>query len=106
MKIIKVCYIQLVENPMIHIMTDELDIGKYYYYKLKTGAWNFPEIPPELITRAEEFLGVKTFDDLIAFRGQKLSAEAIAARDELTAFIRSRADLLERDNKKMEEDEG
>ena len=37
MRIHKVCYIQLVENPMIHIMTDELDIGKYYYFNLRTG---------------------------------------------------------------------
>jgi hypothetical protein len=88
-KIHKVCYIQLVENPMIHIMTDELDIGKYYYFNLRTGRWNFDEIPPELIGKAEQFLGVATFEELIAFRGQKLSPEAEAARDELTSYIRS-----------------
>ena len=89
MRIHKVCYIQLVENPMIHIMTDELDIGKYYYFNLRTGRWNFDEIPPELIGKAEKFLGVGTFEELIAFRGQKLSVEAETARDELTAYIRS-----------------
>jgi len=89
MKVHKVCYIQLIENPMIHIMTDELDIGKYYYYNLRTGRWNFEEIPPDLITKAEQFLGVDTFEELTAFRGQKLSAQAVAARDELTAYLRS-----------------
>ncbi len=88
MKVHKVCYIQLIENPMIHIMTDELDIGKYYYYNLRTGRWNFEEIPPDLITKAEEFLGVGTFDELISFRGQKLSPEAVRARDELTEYLR------------------
>lgn len=89
MRIHKVCYIQLVENPMIHIMTDELDIGKYYYFNLRTARWNFDEIPPDLTGKAEEFLGVATFEELIAFRGQKLSTEAETARDELTAYIRS-----------------
>jgi hypothetical protein len=89
MKIHKVCYIQLIENPMIHIMTDELDIGKYYYFNLRTGRWNFDEIPPDLIGKAEQFLGVATFEELIAFRGQKLSPEAETARDELTEYIRS-----------------
>lgn len=89
MKVHKVCYIQLVENPMIHIMTDELDIGKYYYFNLRTGRWNFDEIPPDLIEKAEQFLGVGSFEELIAFRGQKLSPEATEARDELTAYIRS-----------------
>ena len=84
----KVCYIQLVKNPMIHTMTDELDIGKYYYFNLRTARWNFDEIPPDLIGKAEEFLGVGSFDELIAFRGQKLSTEAETARDELTAYIR------------------
>ena len=90
MKILKVCYIQLIEKPMIHIMTDEIEIGKYYYYNLRTGAWNFDEIPAEMIAGAEAFIGAKTFDELIAFRGQKLSPEAEAARDELTEYIRSR----------------
>ena len=90
MKILKVCYIQIIEKPMIHIMTDELDIGKYYYYNLKTRDWNFDELPPGLIEEAEEFLGVADFEELIAFRGQKLSPEAEAARDELTRFIRER----------------
>jgi hypothetical protein len=89
MKIHKVCYIQLIENPTIHIMTDELDIGKYYYFNLRTGQWNFDEIPPDLIGKAEAFLGVKTFEELIAFRGQKLSPEAAAARDELTGYLRT-----------------
>jgi hypothetical protein len=89
MKIHKVCFIQLIENPMIHIMTDELDIGKYYYFNLRTGRWNFDEIPPELIGMAEQFLGVGTFEELIAFRGQKLSTEAETARDELTSYIRN-----------------
>jgi hypothetical protein len=88
MKIHKVCYIQLIENPMIHIMTDELDIGKYYYFNLRTNQWNFDEIPPDLIGKAEEFLGVATFEELTAFRGQKLSPLAEAARDELTDYIR------------------
>jgi len=38
-------------------MTDELDIGKDYYFNLRTGRWNFDEIPPELIGKAEQFLG-------------------------------------------------
>lgn len=88
MKIHKVCYIQLIENPMIHIMTDELDIGKYYYFNLRTGLWNFPDIPADLIGKAEEFLGVATFEELIAFRGQKLSPEAETARDDLTKYLR------------------
>jgi hypothetical protein len=92
MKILKVCYIQLVEKPMIHIMTDELEIGKYYYYNLKTGSWNFDEIPPEMIAGAESFIGVKDFEGLIAFRGRKLSPEAIAARDELTRYIREQGE--------------
>jgi len=91
MKILKVCYIQLVENPMIHIMTDELAIGKYYYYNLRTGAWNFPDVSPEVITGAEEFLGVSGFDELTAFRGQKLSPEAEESRDMLTRAIRDMA---------------
>ena len=73
MRIHKVCYIQLIENPMIHIMTDELDIGKYYYFNLRTGRWNFDEIPPELIGKAEQFLGVGTFEELIAFKNQVAS---------------------------------
>jgi hypothetical protein len=89
MKIHKVCYIQLIEKPMIHIMTDELDMGKYYYYNLRTNRWNFDEIPPDLIGKAEQFLGVGSFEELIAFRGQRLSPEAEAARDELTEYIRS-----------------
>jgi len=89
MKIHKVCYIQLIENPMIHIMTDELDIGKYYYFNLRTSQWNFDEIPPDLIGMAEKFLGVNTFEELIAFRGQKLSPEAMTARDELTDYLRN-----------------
>jgi len=89
MKIHKVCYIQLIENPMIHIMTDELDMGKYYYFNLRTGLWNFDEIPPDLIAKAEEFLGVATFEELTAFRGQKLSPAAAAARDELTDYLRN-----------------
>jgi len=89
MKVHKVCYISLIENPMIHIMTDELDIGKYYYYNLRTNQWNFDDIPADLIGKAEEFLGVRSFEELIAFRGQKLSPEAEAARDELTEYIRS-----------------
>jgi hypothetical protein len=88
MKVHKVCYIHLIEKPMIHIMTDELPIGKYYYYNLKTGRWNFDEIHPDLINAAEQFLGVGTFDELTAFRGQKLSPEAEAARDELTGYLR------------------
>lgn len=89
MKVHKVCYIQLIENPMIHIMTDELPIGKYYYLNLRTGRWNFDEIPPDLITKAKHFLGVDTFEELIAFRGQKLSPEAETARDELTDYLRN-----------------
>ncbi len=89
MKVHKVCYIHLIENPMIHIMTDELDIGKYYYFNLRTRQWNFDEIPPDLIGKAEEFLGVGSFEELIEFRGQKLSRESEAARDELTEYIRS-----------------
>ncbi len=89
MKIHKVCYIQLIENPMIHIMTDELEIGKYYYYNLRTNQWNFDEIPPDLIGKAEEFLGVGSFEELIAFRGRKLSPQAEASRDELTDYIRN-----------------
>jgi len=88
MKIHKVCFIHLVENPMIHIMTDELDIGKYYYFNLRTREWNFDEIPSDLIGKAEEFLGVGSFEELIDFRGQKLSPESEAARDELTEYIR------------------
>jgi hypothetical protein len=91
MKILKVCYIQLVENPMIHIMTDELAIGKYYYYNIKTGMWNFPDVSPEVIAGAEEFLGVSGFDELLAFRGQKLSAEAEESRNMLTKAIRDMA---------------
>ena len=92
MKILKVCYIQLVENPMIHIMTDELAVGKYYYYNLRTCTWNFPDVPPEVITGAEEFLGVSNFDELVRFRGQKLSDEAVESRDRLTRAIRDMAD--------------
>jgi len=92
MKILKVCYIQLIENPMIHIMTDELAVGKYYYYNLKTCAWNFPDVSPEVITGAEEFLGVSGFDELVKFRGQKLSGEAAESRDRLTRAIRDMAE--------------
>ena len=76
---------------MIHIMTDELAVGKYYYYNLRTGAWNFPDVSPEVITSAEEFLGVSGFEELVSFRGQKLSAEAAASRDRLTQAIRDMA---------------
>ncbi|MBN1881428.1 MAG: hypothetical protein JW885_04575 [Deltaproteobacteria bacterium] len=92
MKILKVCYIQLVENPMIHIMTDELDIGKYYYYNIRTCAWNFPDVSPEVIIGAERFLGVSNFDELMKFRGRKLSDEAEDSRDRLTQAIRDMAD--------------
>jgi len=92
MKILKVCYIQLVENPMIHIMTDELAVGKYYYYNLKTCTWNFPDVSPEVIAGAEEFLGVSGFEELAAFRGQKLSEEAKESRDRLTRAIRDMAE--------------
>jgi hypothetical protein len=93
MQVHKVCYIHLVEKPMIHIMTDELQMGKYYYYNLKTGRWDFDEIPPDLITKAEEFLGVRGFAELIAFRGQKLSSKAQAARDDLTRYLRESGPL-------------
>jgi hypothetical protein len=105
MKILKVCYIHLVEKPMIHIMTDELPMGKYYYYNLRTGAWNFPHVTPEMINLAKQFLGVQTFEELIDFRGQKLSAEAAAARDELTAYIREELGSTSEQMGKTENDE-